>query len=117
MLIPKLSEFTIRRNANAKSFQRGEAYYEADAVLSLIQRGNLLQAEVEGNQSHPYQVNLSFNSEGLTSVKCTCPYEGEGWCKHIVATMLVCTRQPFRIDVRPTLEELLNYLELTYVLL
>ncbi|BAY08090.1 SWIM zinc finger family protein [Calothrix sp. NIES-2098] len=110
MLIPKLSEFTIRRNANAKSFQRGEAYYEADAVISLTQRGNLLQAEVEGNEVHPYQVSLSFNSGGLTSVKCTCPYEGDGWCKHIVATMLVCMRQPESIQERPTLEQLLNRL-------
>ncbi|OUL27077.1 hypothetical protein BV378_10355 [Nostoc sp. RF31YmG] len=111
MLIPKLSEFTIRRNANAKSFQRGEAYYEADAVISLTQRGNLLQAEVEGNQSHPYQVSLSFNSEGLTSVKCTCPYDADGWCKHIVATMLVCMRQPESIEERPTLQQLLDYLD------
>ncbi|WP_179198008.1 SWIM zinc finger domain-containing protein [Nostoc sp. T09] len=111
MLIPKLSEFTIRRNANAKSFQRGEAYYEADAVMSLTQRGNLLQAEVEGNQAHPYQVSLSFNSGGLTSVKCTCPYDAEGWCKHIVATMLVCMRQPESIEERPTLEQLLNRLD------
>jgi uncharacterized Zn finger protein len=111
MLIPKLSEFTIRRNANAKSFQRGEAYYQADAVISLIQRGNLLQAEVAGNEVNPYQVNLSFNSGGLTSVKCTCPYEGDGWCKHIVATMLVCMRQPESIEERPTLEQLLNRLD------
>lgn len=111
MLIPKLSEFTIRRNANAKSFQRGEAYYEADAVICLIRRGNLLQAEVEGNQSQLYQVSLSFNSEELTSVKCTCPANGDGWCKHIVATMLVCMRQPEKIEERPTLEQLLTYLD------
>ncbi|WP_096598021.1 SWIM zinc finger family protein [Calothrix sp. NIES-2100] len=112
MLIPKLSEFTIRRNANAKSFQRGEAYFEANAVLSLTQRGNLLQAEVDGNPDHPYQVSLSFNSEGLTSVKCTCPHNtDDGWCKHIVATMLVCMRQPETIDKRLTLEQLLNRLD------
>ncbi|MBD2199322.1 MULTISPECIES: SWIM zinc finger family protein [Calothrix] len=111
MLIPKLSEFTIRRNASAKSFQRGEAYYEADAVLYLTQRGNVIQAEVDGNEPHPYEVGLSFNSGGLTSVKCSCPYDGEGWCKHIVATMLVCMRQPQMIEERPTLEQLLNRLD------
>ncbi|MDZ8054006.1 MAG: SWIM zinc finger family protein [Aulosira sp. ZfuVER01] len=111
MLIPKLSEFTIRRNANAKSFQRGEAYYEADAVISLTRRGNLIQAAVEGNEVHPYQVSLSFNIGGLTSVKCTCPYDAEGWCKHIVATMLVCMRQPENIEERPTLEQHLNRLD------
>jgi uncharacterized Zn finger protein len=111
MLIPKLSEFTIRRNASAKSFQRGEAYYEANAVLSLTKRGNLIQAEVEGNEAYAYQVGLSFNTEGLTSVKCTCPYDGDDWCKHIVATMLVCARQPDNIKERPTLEQLLSRLD------
>ncbi|QIR38086.1 SWIM zinc finger domain-containing protein [Tolypothrix sp. PCC 7910] len=111
MLIPKLSEFTIRRHANAKSFQRGEAYYEADAVMSLTQRGNLLLAEVEGNENHPYQVRLSFDGDGLTSVKCSCPYDRDGWCKHIVATMLLCLRQPESIEERPTLEQMLNRLD------
>ncbi|MDZ7963143.1 MAG: SWIM zinc finger domain-containing protein [Aulosira sp. DedQUE10] len=111
MLIPKLSEFTVRRNANAKSFQRGEAYYEANAVMSLTQRGNLLQAEVEGNENNLHQVRLGFNRDGLTFVKCTCPYNTDGWCKHIVATMLVCLRQPESIEEHPTLEELLNRLD------
>ncbi|MBW4563818.1 MAG: SWIM zinc finger domain-containing protein [Mojavia pulchra JT2-VF2] len=111
MLIPNFSEFTIRRNANAKSFQRGEAYYEADAVISLTQRGNLLQAEVEGNEVKPYQVRLCLNNEGLNSANCTCAYDLDGWCKHIVATMLVCMRRPEIVEERPTLEQLLNRLD------
>ncbi|WP_180277309.1 SWIM zinc finger family protein [Nostoc sp. 'Peltigera malacea cyanobiont' DB3992] len=111
MSIPQISEFTIRRHANAKSFQRGEAYYEAGAVNAVIQRGHLLQADVVGTEARPYHVNLNFDSSGLTSVKCTCAYDYEGWCKHIVATMLVCARNPENIEQRPTLEELLNRLD------
>ncbi|MEH1853062.1 MAG: SWIM zinc finger family protein [Nostoc sp.] len=111
MSIPQISEFTIRRHANAKSFQRGEAYYEAGAVNAVIQRGHLLQADVTGTQARPYHVNLSFDSSGLTSVKCTCAYDLEGWCKHIVATMLVCARNSENIEQRPTLEELLNRID------
>ncbi|WP_414514406.1 SWIM zinc finger family protein [Nostoc sp. PCC 9305] len=110
MSIPQISEFTIRRHANAKSFQRGEAYYNAGAVNAVIQRGHLVQAEVTGTQARPYHVNLNFDSSGLTSVKCTCAYDYEGWCKHIVATMLVCARNSENIEQRPTLEELLNRL-------
>ncbi|MEH2214810.1 SWIM zinc finger family protein [Nostoc sp.] len=110
MSIPQISEFTIRRHANAKSFQRGEAYYNAGAVNAVIQRGHLLQADVMGTEARPYHVSLNFDSSGLTSVKCTCAYDYEGWCKHIVATMLVCARNPENIEQRPTLEELLNRL-------
>jgi uncharacterized Zn finger protein len=111
MSIPSISEFTIRRNANAKSFQRGEAYYESGAVNAVTQRGHLLQAEVEGNQAKPYRVSLNFDSSELISVNCTCAYDFDGWCKHIVATMLVCARQPETIEQRPTLEQLLNRLD------
>ncbi|MEH1806483.1 SWIM zinc finger family protein [Nostoc sp.] len=111
MSIPQISEFTIRRHANAKSFQRGEAYYNAGAVNAVIQRGHLLQADVVGTEARPYHVNLNFDSSGLTSVKCTCAYDYEGWCKHIVATMLVCVRNSENIEQRPTLEELLNRLD------
>jgi uncharacterized Zn finger protein len=111
MSIPQISEFTIRSHANAKSFQRGEAYYEAGAVNAVTQRGNVLQADVTGTQARPYHVNLSFDSSGLTSVNCTCAYEFEGWCKHIVATMLFCARNSENIEQRPTLEQLLNRLD------
>ncbi len=111
MSIPQISEFTIRRYANAKSFQRGEAYYEAGAVNAITQRGNLLQADVVGTQARPYHVNLSFDSSGLTSVNCTCAYDLDGWCKHIVATMLVCARNSENIEQRPTLEQLLDRLD------
>ncbi|MBW4614164.1 MAG: SWIM zinc finger domain-containing protein [Desmonostoc vinosum HA7617-LM4] len=111
MCIPKISEFTIRRYANAKSFQRGEAYYEAGAVISVTQRGHMLYAEVEGSEARPYRVNLSFDSQGLIDVSCTCAYDFDGWCKHIVATMLVCTRHADTIEQRPTLEQLLDRLD------
>ncbi|BBD69773.1 zinc finger SWIM domain-containing protein [Nostoc commune NIES-4072] len=111
MSIPQISEFTIRRHANAKSFQRGEAYYEAGAVNTVTLRGDLLQADVVGSEAKPYHVNLSFDRSGLTSANCTCAYNFDGWCKHIVATMLVCARNPENIEKRPTLEELLNSLD------
>jgi uncharacterized Zn finger protein len=111
MSIPQISEFTIRRHANAKSFQRGEAYYEAGAVNAVTQRGHILQADVAGTEARPYHVNLSFDSSGLISANCTCAYNFDGWCKHIVATMLVCARNSEYIEQRPTLEQLLDRLD------
>lgn len=111
MSFPNISEFTVRRYANAKSFQRGEAYFEAGAVTKIIQRGQQIQAEVEGNERLPYRVSLDFDGQGITSAKCNCAYNLDGWCKHIVATILVSIRQPEIIEQRPTLEQLLDRLD------
>jgi len=108
MIIPSISEAAIRRQATARSFSRGESYYQAGAVVSLVQRGNVLQAEVEGSQYEPYRVQVTFDEGGITGAVCDCPYDWEGWCKHIVATLLACLHEPDLIEERPTLEESLS---------
>ncbi len=112
MSIPHLSETTLRRQATAQSFQRGEAYFQSGAVGHLQQRGNTLQAEVEGSEVEPYTVCLTFDDSGVTDADCSCPYDFGGWCKHIVATALACLREPESIEERPTLESLLERLDL-----
>lgn len=111
MSIPAISEAIIRHNANVSSFTRGEEYYKKGAVVDLKKRGNLIQAEVEGSDITPYQVSIRFDAGGITSVDCTCSYDYDGWCKHIVATLLTCSRQSEVIEERPTLEQLLNRLD------
>ena len=110
MSIPQLSQDMIRRYASSQSWQRGEAYYHDGYVRRVFRRGNSLSAEVEGNDIRPYQVRISFDGEELGAVYCSCPYDYGGCCKHIVATLLVCLREPARIEVRPSLEEILDRL-------
>ena len=110
MSIPQLSQDMIRRYASSQSWQRGEAYYHDGYVRRVFQRGNSLSAEVEGNDIRPYQVRISFDGEELGAVYCSCPYDYGGCCKHIVATLLVCLREPARIELRPSLEEILDRL-------
>jgi uncharacterized Zn finger protein len=76
-------------------------------VGTVTLRGNTLQAEVEGSEVDPYRVTLTIDPGGITSALCTCPYDYDGWCKHIVATALTCIRQPLAVEERPTLERLL----------
>lgn len=110
MPIPKFAEATLRQNSSPQSFERGETYYRNDAVVALTLRGKILQAEVEGSQAPSYRVRLSFESQSLTEASCTCAYSFGDWCKHIVATLLVCLHQPQKIEERPTLEHLLDRL-------
>ncbi|MBD3883288.1 SWIM zinc finger domain-containing protein [Phormidium tenue FACHB-886] len=109
-MIPKLSEATIRHHTTAQPFERGQGYYRAGSVNSLVQRGNRLLARVEGSEVNAYQVDVHFDRGGITRATCTCPYNYEGWCKHIVAALLTCLHQPDRIEQRPELATLLTSL-------
>ena len=107
-MIPKLSESTIRHHTIAQSFEQGQGYYRAGSVNSLMQRGDRLLARVEGSEATDYQVDVQFDQGGVTRATCTCPYDYEGWCKHIVAALLPCLHQPDRIEQRPELATLLT---------
>ncbi len=90
------------------SGSRGQYYYDSGAVISLWQRGQNLQALVNGSEVKPYRVAMDFNQDNLENVSCSCPYDYEGWCKHIVAVLLTCSRQPELIIKKASLEELLT---------
>jgi uncharacterized Zn finger protein len=97
----------IRHQTIAQSFERDQSYYRDGSVDSLVQRGNRLTAKVEGSEATPYQVSIHFDDGGITQATCTCPYDYEGCCKHIVATLLTCLHQPEQIEQRPELANLL----------
>ncbi len=106
-MILKLNEATIRRHATVQSFDRGQNYFQAGSVTSLIERGNVLSASVEGSEAEPYRIHIHFDKGGITSAICTCPHDFGGWCKHIVATLLTCLHRPDQIEQRPELVNLL----------
>ncbi len=107
-----ISESIIRHNANTSSYSRGEEYYHRGAIANLKRRGNLIQAAVEGSKIKPYQVIIAFDVAEITSAYCNCEYNYDGWCKHIVATLLYCLYEPENVEERPTLENLLNRLDI-----
>ncbi len=111
MNVSNLSEALIRQHATGQSFHRGEHYYHQGAVISLAQRGDTIQAKVEGSQYEPYSVRVAFDAGGITDATCDCPYDWGGWCKHIVATLLACLHEPDSLETRPPLDELLANLD------
>lgn len=112
MTLPKLTLSTIKRYATDKSFSRGQSYWKSGAVISLTQRQNTLQSEVEGNDPEPYRITVDFDSGGITNANCSCPYSFAGWCKHIVAVLIACVEAPDTIEQRPTLAQLLDAMNL-----
>ncbi len=105
----KINESVIRQNASDKSFQHGQEYARSQSVRDLFWRDQTLQASVAG--STYYQVSIGFSDRGIQSAKCSCPYDFGGWCKHIVAVLLVGMEQP-KIEERPSLTQMLEKLDL-----
>src|SRR5947209_17639007 len=106
MIALNVSEATIRRRASGDSFERGRQYYQSGAVVSLVRRGNTLQALVEGSEPEPYRVRCTFDAAGITDAVCTCRYAYSDWCKHIVATLLAAAHRD-EIEELPSLDALL----------
>ncbi|AFY82767.1 SWIM zinc finger family protein [Oscillatoria acuminata] len=107
---PDLTDRLLRQKSAPELFRKGQSYYELGNVTAVTQRGNLLNAEVIGNAVQPYRVRVGFDEGGVNSATCSCAYDDEEWCEHIVATLFVVMRQPETLQERPTLEELLDQL-------
>lgn len=81
-----LTPEALRQLAGTRSFERGEDYFAAGQVISLVEHGSKLTATVEGTED--YRVTLSVREEAL-SYDCTCPMGADGaFCKHCVAVGL-----------------------------
>lgn len=107
MALSDVTEAVIRERSSADSFQRGQEYYQQGMVEDLVQRGDVLQAEVEGSAPEPYVVLVTLDEDGVAEARCACPYDWGGWCKHIVATLLAALHTPRAIEQRPPLRDLL----------
>lgn len=102
---PTLTEATVRELARSKSFERGQSYYERGAVSDVARRGKTVRADVEGSQYQPYTVTIEFDDAGVARTDCSCPYDHGGICKHRVAVLLTCLRDPENVrDQQPVAE-------------
>ena len=105
---PPLTEATVRELAKSKSYQRGQSYYEQGAVSDVVLRGHTVRADVEGSQYQPYTITLEFGDAGVAHTDCSCPYDHGGICKHRVAVLLTCLRDPDCVRTQPPLSDLLT---------
>jgi uncharacterized Zn finger protein len=104
---PTLTEATVRELARAKSYNRGQSYYERGAVSDVVRRGETVRADVEGRQYQPYTVTIELDDAGVARTDCSCPYDHGGICKHRVAVLLTYIRDSDQVSVRQPLPELI----------
>lgn len=81
-----LERRALSRMAGARSFERGEDYFDGNRVKALIEHDRTITANVQGSRS--YRVKLWIEDEDL-DYSCTCPVGADGeFCKHCVAVGL-----------------------------
>jgi len=105
---PSLTEASVRDLARSKSYGRGQSYYERGAVTDVVRRGQTVRADVEGSQYQPYTVTVEFDDAGIATTDCSCPYDHGGICKHRVAVLLTCIREPETVRDQQPVSELVS---------
>ena len=81
-----LTRDVLRREARAKSYRRGDAYFEGGAVRGIVEDKGVLTAKVQGTRN--YAVRLWADGDRL-GYSCSCPLGVDGvFCKHCVAAGL-----------------------------
>lgn len=83
----------LRDLCTQQSFQRGLRYFEEGRVKIKEASCSRIAAVVLGNDSYRVEIDLD-----RLSARCSCPYDLEGYCKHIVATFLAVKREPKEVE-------------------
>jgi hypothetical protein len=108
--LPRLTEAQVRKLANAQSFERGVDYYYGSAIFDTVRQGLELRARCEGSEYEPYEVSVTLDEDGVAEGHCSCPYEYDLVCKHIVALLLTYVHEPESfLVVKPPRTALADY--------
>lgn len=94
---PPIAETAIKRQTDAKVFERGEDYFANGMIVGAVRIGQTLTARCRGGDVEPYRLKVVFGKQRVTEAICTCPYDWGGYCKHIVALLLTHVRAPEKI--------------------
>ena len=105
---PQITQYHIQERCTEQSFTRGLEYFHDGAIGNPVIHGCTLSGTCEGTDIEPYHVTVELMPTGISSAYCSCPYDWEGDCKHIVALLLTYVDTP---DTILSLEPLFVTLE------
>lgn len=86
-----IDEDTIQDRCTEAVFNRGQTYRGEGRIQRIERFDDVVTAAVQG--STLYDVTVERNADSIDP-RCTCPYDGPGDCKHVVAVLLDVTASP-----------------------
>ena len=99
----EIDELKIRKLSGAEYYRRGLEYFSSGAVReAVLHIPNKITSKVIGNYRPYYKVEIEAEGCDL-DWWCTCPVGG--FCKHIIATLLMWIKKPSEFKIRFSNEE------------
>ena len=99
----QITDDTIREVCTAAVYERGETYFSEGRIQQLSRFDSTITGTVRG--SRDYDVQLDVEADGFAP-QCSCPYDGPGVCKHVVAVLLRL-KDDSSEDMAPRIESVL----------
>jgi uncharacterized Zn finger protein len=106
-MLAQLTEDIIQTLSTPQSFERGQQYYREGMIFNTSRQGELLLGECQGSTAPAYRLRVIVDEGGVRSAFCSCPYEMDGYCKHIVALLLAYLHEPEEFTERRAIDDLL----------
>lgn len=94
MQLPHLTRHQIQSRCTEQSFERGLEYFHAGTIGNPVLQDWRLSATCQGSYPGPYRTAVELMPTGIVSTRCSCPYDVDGDCKHIVALLLTYIEAP-----------------------
>lgn len=88
-----VDEEAIRNLCTDGVFERGQTYRTDGRVRRIERFDDVISAAVQGSKCYDVTIELGGTS---IDARCTCPYDGSGECKHVVAVLLDVAADPPR---------------------
>lgn len=86
-----VNQQTIRDRCTDAVFERGQNYRAEGRIRRIERFGDTITAAVQG--STLYDVTIELGASAIHP-RCSCPYDGAGDCKHVVAVLLEVADDP-----------------------
>jgi uncharacterized Zn finger protein len=110
-----INESDIKLITSPKVFARGQEYFADGMVSRVVQRGDVLFADVQGSEEDPYRLIVAVTERGIEAPLCSCPYDWDDACKHVVAALLTYVHRPDEIEQRAPVAQLLQDLDVAHL--
>ncbi len=88
MAVDALSVADIERLCDSRILARGRDYFLSGAVVDRVRFAGGIGATVLGARSYRVDVRSGLH------FRCSCPFDLNGACKHVVATLLAWRERP-----------------------
>ena len=90
----EITESAIQSASTATSFARGYELYREGAIFDTFIQGQVLTGKCQGSSAPYYKLHVKIDNGGFKEALCSCPYDWGGYCKHLVALMLIYVYDP-----------------------